>query len=555
MIDVVPNEDTVTESEAIDGSGTLDSGNEAVDTPSTSTSNGQTPNLGLPIIAGSDPVSHEALNTIFNKIDARFSTVNAYSKPNLIFNWNFKNLINTRGLTRYIETQVLVPIMDMWASHAGGCDFDVSTGTLTFHSINNRYSGIVGYIPNWKKYRGKQLTFSVLLSTETDCTIRLVYGEPNDGVTPMYNETYIPESSSGVFSVTGQVPENATMIRVQIYHRSVTGDDSDNPPTATIAAVKLEEGSVQTLARETNDGWEIIDYFNYAMQYNLCMYYTHKSRYGEFIGLPYSNTNILHNWYFVNAINQKLEEEYPVSGVSYSIDRWQFGGAGSKVVVTSDGIQFISTTAVAWFRQPIENFHIDNTVYTLSVLDTSNNLYTSEYSFSTGADTAENVNVTFDWGTLRFQKDADNTVYFVIYLNANTTKTWKAAKMEIGSIQTLAHKEGETWVLNDSFNSSLETIKCQRYRLYGNLVAFHYCISTTQNAYYCFLPWSTPMRIKPTVVGEPIIRKVSDNTMITVTDDITITAEAQYTNGQIIKIIGIAEPVYLSGFWGLDANL
>jgi hypothetical protein len=53
------------------------------------------------------------------------------------------------------------------------------------------------------------------------------------------------------------------------------------------------------------------------------------------------------------------------------------------------------------------------------------------------------------------------------YLTAGSTYTDSiraiAAKLEIGSTQTLAHLDGSTWVLNELPNFSMELAKCQRY--------------------------------------------------------------------------------------------
>ena len=41
----------------------------------------------------------------------------------------------------------------------------------------------------------------------------------------------------------------------------------------------------------------------------------------------------------------------------------------------------------------------------------------------------------------------------------------KAMKLELGPVQTLAHKEGDNWVLNDPPpNKALELAKCQKYQ-------------------------------------------------------------------------------------------
>jgi len=86
----------------------------------------------------------------------------------------------------------------------------------------------------------------------------------------------------------------------------------------------------------------------------------------------------------------------------------------------------------------------------------------------------------------------------------NETITLIAAKLELGPVQTLAHKEGDNWVLNDPPpNKALELAKCQRYQFniynglrerfcagIGNAVASDYVLID--------IPLPTTLRAAPT---------------------------------------------------------
>ena len=90
----------------------------------------------------------------------------------------------------------------------------------------------------------------------------------------------------------------------------------------------------------------------------------------------------------------------------------------------------------------------------------------------------------------------------------------KAAKLELGPVQTLAHKdENGNWILNDPPPSkALELAKCQRYfeRLYlprGFILFNNKTNSLVANLFY------TPKRTTPTITAQSMyVVRVSDNT-------------------------------------------
>lgn len=143
-----------------------------------------------------------------------------------------------------------------------------------------------------------------------------------------------------------------------------------------------------------------------------------------------SNVNILDNWYFANPINQYGAVSYTSATRSngYTIDRWKL--LSGSLTVGSDGVTLDGT-----FVQILENPLPD------------------------GKTTAT---VLTDTGPIDAQYDNSSRTFTV----TATGRKLIAAKLELGSTQTLCHKEDEVWVLNDPPpNPAEELAKCQRYQI------------------------------------------------------------------------------------------
>ena len=80
-----------------------------------------------------------------------------------------------------------------------------------------------------------------------------------------------------------------------------------------------------------------------------------------------------------------------------------------------------------------------------------------------------------------------------------------AAKLELGPVQTLAHKEGDTWVLNDPPpNKALELLKCQRYSFVINDITSRRPfigsgLATASKELWLEVPCPTPLRAMPSI--------------------------------------------------------
>ena len=193
----------------------------------------------------------------------------------------------------------------------------------------------------------------------------------------------------------------------------------------------------------------------------------------------FCNRNLLDNWYFANSVNQRGQTEYSVQG--HNIDRWIFIG-GLKITITKNGIK------------------ISNASKTLSVLANSN-LYSVSDTLLFASDDSNPVgccSTVTPFGKLRMYS-FKNSTEFTIDIAPGQEVLLQAAKLELGSFQTLAHKEGSKWVLNEIPDYATELAKCQRY-FYKTQGAFEYR-GNAINQWYMnngMIELPVSMRIKPT---------------------------------------------------------
>ena len=171
-----------------------------------------------------------------------------------------------------------------------------------------------------------------------------------------------------------------------------------------------------------------------------------------------SNPNLLDNWYFGNPVNQRGQMSYTAAG--YGIDRWRIGSAGTLTI--EDGyITFASSDATLRnLEQVLETLEVGK--YTISILAENAagaNLIIGLVSGFTSATISTNekqvVSLTFDVTT-----KASGTVYIQA---GNSQIKLYAAKLELGSQQTLAHQENGVWVLNEIPDYGEQLARCQRY--------------------------------------------------------------------------------------------
>lgn len=218
-----------------------------------------------------------------------------------------------------------------------------------------------------------------------------------------------------------------------------------------------------------------------------------------------SAPNMLDNWYFRSPINQRGEKTYHITGINqYFIDRWI--GTYISAVLEGNGLLITSDrTPTFSMYQRVENpQELSGKTVTFSILCSEAASVTMAIRGDTGSGSTNvgGKNLAVDTPglhTITCTLPSNITVLapgFLVRAGGRIKIT--AAKLELGSQQTLAHKKKDAWVLNDPPpDQAVELAKCQRY-----FYKFHgeFFVNTSINgeAFTTFvLP--VPMRITPTV--------------------------------------------------------
>lgn len=186
------------------------------------------------------------------------------------------------------------------------------------------------------------------------------------------------------------------------------------------------------------------------------------------------NPNLLDNWYFGNPVNQRGQAEYTGSGGGniYCIDRWAVQFDGTKYTVATATLSNISganagqmnhlmpNNEAAPFvgRQMTLSLLVDNpdgVDVTLNVRDRTR--WSHLLPPKTGSGSL--ITTTGVFGTLNGGEDIQ--VSFIV--PKGKVVNLIAAKLELGSQQTLAHQEDGVWVLNEIPKFGEQLAACQRY--------------------------------------------------------------------------------------------
>lgn len=230
------------------------------------------------------------------------------------------------------------------------------------------------------------------------------------------------------------------------------------------------------------------------------------------------NPNLLDNWYFGNPVNQRGLTEYVISWNQYSVDRWSCEGDTVYVRIEQDGIVIKNNDSDGFqFKQILPDGLIPvGSAVTMSVLCTS----VSGICRITYAQTNEPYSGSTQWAQIEagvvttshgVQIGGQHKV--IIFLGPGAEIKILAAKLELGSTQTLAHLENGNWVLNEIPDYGEQLRKCQRYFVrYAFDTQRFIGVLNIDNANsgqgYINLP--VPMRATPTISG-PIGFYSTDN--------------------------------------------
>lgn len=211
------------------------------------------------------------------------------------------------------------------------------------------------------------------------------------------------------------------------------------------------------------------------------------------------------------------------TGTGYTIDRWKSGSSSLKAEVTSDGLVLSSTSTYAvYFSQYFDAVIPSEGSYTISTLVEA--ITGTAYFQAIYADGTYGNAMKLTTGLNALTVKATKTISRVLFqINSGSSVTVKAAKLELGSQQTLAHQDADgNWMLNEIPDYGEQLRRCQRYyiRFINAVVAG----MTNSSGTKCFglIPLPTTMRVKPAIVSYNFNYGVANGTRITSVSKVTV---------------------------------
>ena len=376
---------------------------------------------------------------------------------------------------------------------------------------------------------GKQITLSCNLSNITLAEgyyMSLLLGFSDEEIklnTTGLGDLMVP-AHEGINTITAIVPEGKPYMRCHIQVQRGDVADTDLTCEFTVGWFKIEYGSSYTpfkspiYSDELLRSQEVPQRFGGAggnLGGTACMY----------------NRNILDNWYFLNPVNQRGATNYTTAN-SYTIDRWYNNGAGT-VTVTSNGL-VVNGTQYNRIEQYIENSQLLNgQVVTASVLvkNPDNKIRINVYNRTTSVSRAYDFPASSTFQLCSFTTTVtgatSSSIGFLIYPGADQTTsksmTIVAAKLEIGSKQTLAHQDiNGNWVLNEIPNYGEQLARCQRYflalgKLNGAFGSFSIAAVESATQAKTLIPLPVPMIKYPTMTSTGSFMLLVRNATVPVT--------------------------------------
>ena len=405
------------------------------------------------------------------------STAPQIVNENLLDNWYFVGggsqlghgvfPINRRGAASYSYT--VGYCYDRWLTRRSGGTVQLSSsGVVVTNGSDGR--NWVMQVLDIEKYRTKTITISALTSDgliSESCILP---------ATNPSSETSYANVSSGNTRIFINIVPSSNKTYMNVGCSSTTSGS-----TVTIYAVKLEIGNNQTLAHQENGVWVLNEIPNYEEQLTRCNVshadpddtYANKT-----LSYDLPNSNLITNGYFVGGgsqlgwgnlpINQRGLTTYTSSGVS--LDLWATGGT---VTLNSDCVNWNTgqTASYIQFKHTLQPLRAGR--YTLSMLANVKSLggtvwfcfrdemyhVESQYAFTSATNNYQLYSITRD-----FSSDVSGWSVGMVTNNAASDYInidIKAIKLELGDTQTLAHKVGNSWILNEVPNFDEQLIRCK----------------------------------------------------------------------------------------------
>lgn len=284
------------------------------------------------------------------------------------------------------------------------------------------------------------------------------------------------------------------------------------------------------------------------------------------------NPNLLDNWYFANPINQRGKTEYTGNNI-YCIDRFICYNLN---VSTSNSCLKLSSAEYWYSRigQKIEPYLLNAlsgkqvTMTALlksakagqvkiSLYDSTDNVSSDTEKIETTTGDVQLVTATFTIPPSYSNHKVEALFYSDYLKNGQETELY-ALKLELGSTQTLAHKENGVWVLNEIPDFGEQLRRCQRYLFSTRGTTNYVCagsgyISVDGTEAIIVVPTPVSLRATPVCMVNGILRVDTSYGEGVTVNNVSLLNVGNGSVGIRMKITGSATPKSPCFMW-IDIN-
>lgn len=230
------------------------------------------------------------------------------------------------------------------------------------------------------------------------------------------------------------------------------------------------------------------------------------------------NPGLLDNWYFGNPVNQRGQTSY--TGTRYGIDRWKRYSTNG-VTALNDGYVSLAGGYENLDQVVEENIckGLRGKEVTFSILARGNvSIVSEDFENNYQSVQLQSGIFTVVSKTITVRSDADRFIYHIQPQDDNPVDII-AVGLELGTQQTLAHKEYGEWVLNEIPKFGDQLAECQRYYYRVHYVQYQTINMAYEDTSYAFimLPLPVAMRIDNPVLtqSKPIVLGTGEKIMTT----------------------------------------
>lgn len=210
------------------------------------------------------------------------------------------------------------------------------------------------------------------------------------------------------------------------------------------------------------------------------------------------NPKLTDNWYWGNPVNQRGQTSYTQLG--YTIDRWMQEGHSfyiNKSANYGGSLHLVMGSEPQTFMQKIETMPQQQMTASLLLGGASASGYFLVQSWPDAAD-SHIVPIQSEMTTMTFTPAQSGMYRIAVFNNGEPVDIFvRAVGLELGTQQTLAHKEYGEWVQNEIPKFGDQLAECQRYCVAFN--KYDSFLPVENNDFVVELP--VPMRATPTIVN------------------------------------------------------